>query len=210
MSKTNKKVLTIVIVVVALVLVFQALLFVFAISFPIISFMTSKPEVYTNINEYNNLIGEKAKSEYRSKWGMNEKILPSKIEDSYYVQDFKFVYYNPWDAQYLIYLVVDYNNEDYIKELDRLDTFGIESYEGIYDVTGFKNYRLLAMDSDPYYGFVYAMTDDSNRIIYVEIIFCNNFMDLDYNEYIKKEYLPDGFNAKSGNPYRERYQEQYE
>ena len=210
MSNTNKRVLTIVIVVVSLALIFQALLFIFAISFPIVSFMTSKPEVYTDINEYNNLIGEKAKKEYRSKWGMNEKILPSKIEDSYYVQDFKFVYYNPWDAQYLTYLEINYNNEDYAKELDRLGSFGIESYEGIYDVKGFTNYRLLAMDSDPYYGFIYAMTDDNNKIIYVELIFCNNFMDLDYEEYIKKDYLPDGFNAKLDNPYSKRYREQYE
>ena len=210
MSNTNKRVLTIVIVVVSIALIFQALLFVFAISFPFISYLTSKPEVHTDISEYNNLIGEKAKKEFANKWGMNENILPSKIEDSYYVQDFKFVYYNPWDAQYLTYLVIDFNNEDYSKELDRLNQYGIESYEGIYDVKGFPNYRLLAMDSDPYYGFIYAMTDDNNRIIYVELIFCNNFMDLDYDEYIKKEYLPDGFNAKLDNPYSKRYSEQYE
>ena len=210
MNNTNKRALIIAIVAISVALIFQALLFIFAISFPFISFLTSKPDVYTNINEYNNLIGETAKKEYRSKWGMNENILPSKIEDSYYVQDFKFVYYNPWDAQYLTYLVIDYNNEDYSKELDRLNKFGIESYEGIYDVSVFTNYRLLAMDSDPYYGFVYAMTDDNNRIIYVEIIFCNNFMDLEYENYIKKEYLPDGFNAKLDNPYSERYRKQYE
>ena len=31
-----------------------------------------------------------------------------------------------------------------------------------------------------------------------------------YEEYIKKDYLPDGFNAKLDNPYSKRYREQYE
>ena len=29
------------------------------------------------------------------------------------VLDYKMVYYNPWDAQYLSYLVVDYDDENY-------------------------------------------------------------------------------------------------
>ena len=32
-----------------------------------------------------------------------------KITDDMNVADFKMVYYNPWDAQYLGYLVVDYS-----------------------------------------------------------------------------------------------------
>lgn len=42
------------------------------------------------------------------------------------------------------------------------------------------------------------------RIIYVEIIFCNYFMDLDYKEYVKEAYLPEGFDATRENAYRRR------
>lgn len=55
------------------------------------------------------------------------------------------------------------------------------------------------------FRFVYALGDEgSRRIIYVEIIFCNYFMDLDYQKYIAAEYLPDGFDASRGNPYRKK------
>ena len=38
--------------------------------------------------------------------------------------------------------------------------------------------------------------------MYVELIFCNYFYDLDYQEMIPKEYLPIGFDATVDNPYR--------
>lgn len=59
----------------------------------------------------------------------------------------------------------------------------------------------MAINADSYNGFVYALTDGKNRIIYAEQIFCNYFMDLDYDEYIPHEYLLDGFDASSDNPY---------
>jgi len=70
-------------------------------------------------------------------------------------------------------------------------------------VTGFdKKYLLLAMNADPSYGFIYALSDGNGTIIYVEILFCNYFMDLEYEEYISNEYLPIGFNASVDNEYR--------
>ena len=60
------------------------------------------------------------------------------------------------------------------------------------------------MNADPYYGFVYALTDGEGTIIYAEQIFCNYFLDLDYRDYIPEEYLLDGFDATSGNAYREK------
>ena len=50
--------------------------------------------------------------------------------------------------------------------------------------------------ADSYYGFVYALAKNENEIIYVELIFCNGFYDLKYENYINTDYLPDGFNAK--------------
>ena len=146
-------------------------------------------------------MGPNAITEYQNKWGMNEDIFPKTITDDMNVIDYKMVYYNPWDAQYLSYLVVDYNDEDYQKETERLKKYNSTDYIGYYSVSGFSKYTLLAMEADSYQGFVYAITDNKNRIIYVEIIFCNYYMDLNYIEYIDSDYLPDGFNATSNNPY---------
>ncbi len=117
------------------------------------------------------------------------------------IADYKMVYYNPWDAQYLGYLVVDYSNEDYLKESERLKSYQSTDYIGYYSVEEEKTYALLAINADSYNGFVYALTDGKNRIIYAEQIFCNYYMDLDYDKYIPHEYLLDGFDASSDNPY---------
>lgn len=60
------------------------------------------------------------------------------------------------------------------------------------------------MYADKYQGFVYALTDNENRIIYVELIFCNYFYDLKYEKYICTDYLPDGFDATSDNAYQKK------
>ena len=64
-----------------------------------------------------------------------------------------------------------------------------------------KTYELLAVNADPYQGFIYALTDGKGKIIYGEQIFCNYFMDLEYDKYIPKEYLLDGFNATQESEY---------
>ena len=159
-----------------------------------------KYEITTDTNKYNEVIGENAQEKYKNKWGMEEDILPKDISNLN-VLDFKMVYYNPWDANYLSYLVIDYSEEEYNKEIERLNNIGIEEYKGYYGVTGFSKYELVAMNSDSYQGFVYAITDSNSKIIYVEIIFCNYFMDIKYEEQIPIEYLPDGFDAKMDNQY---------
>ena len=165
----------------------------------------SEVEENTDIALYNQFMGENADEEYRSKCGMDESIFPENITENMKVQDYKMVYYNPWDPQYLSFLVVEYDEEQYQAEVERLKAYPSEEYLGIYSVTGFdEKYELLAMNSDQYYGFVYALTDNQNTIIYVELIFCNYFMDLDYKEYIKEEYLPIGFDATLDNPYEKK------
>lgn len=165
----------------------------------------SEIEENTDIALYNQFMGENANEEYRSKCGMDESIFPESITEEMKVQDYKMVYYNPWDPQYLSYLVVEYDEEQYQAEVERLKAYPSEEYMGIYSVTGFdEKYELLAMNSDQYYGFVYAITDNENTIIYVELIFCNYFMDLEYNDYIKEEYLPSGFDATLDNPYEKK------
>ena len=163
----------------------------------------SQQEITTDTSKYQELIGIEAKNQYKDKWGMSEEIFPKKI-DNLNVSNFKMIYYNTLDKQYLSYLVVDYTEDEYNKEVERLNKYGIEKYIGYYSVTGFTNYKLLAMESDSYQGFVYAITDGKTKIIYVEMIFCNYIMDIKYEEQIPNEYLPDGFDAKVNNKYKNK------
>ena len=175
---------------------------VIAIFIFLLSVIMAKVEVNTEISKYNDYIGANAKEEYRKKWGMDEEIFPKMITKNMHVKDYKMVYYNPWDAQYLSYIVISYNDQDYKKEVERLEKYESTEYKGYYGVTGFSKYKLLAMYADSYSGFVYAITDNKDTIIYVELIFCNYCYDLDYKEYINKDYLPDGFDARDDNEYQ--------
>ena len=164
--------------------------------------LLAKVQVNTDINLYNNYIGETAEEEYKHKLGVDESIFPKEISEGMEVEDYKMVYYNPWDPQYLSYLVVNYDDEVYMQEWARLDEIGCNDYIGIYGVTGFTKYQLIAMNANEYHGFVYALTDGDGKIIYVELLFCNYFYDISYNDYINSDYLPDGFDATIDNAYR--------
>lgn len=162
-----------------------------------------KIEVYDDIAHYDAYMSfahEDISGKW-NKWGMDEAIWPKSISDDMNVVDFKMVYYDPWDAQYLGYLVVDYSPVDYKTEVSRLQSYQSTDYIGYYGVKEEKTYTLLAVNADEYNGFVYALTDGNNRIIYAEEIFCNYFMDLKYEDYIPQEYLLDGFDASPYNPY---------
>lgn len=164
-----------------------------------------KLQIHDDVTEYTLYrSGAQADEQFQNKWGMDESIFPEAITPEMDVQDYKMVYYNPWDAQYLGYLVVQYDADSYKAECDRLNAYASTDYIGYYGVTGETQYDLLAVNADPYYGFVYALTDGEGTIIYAEQIFCNYFLDLDYRDYIPEEYLLDGFDATSGNAYREK------
>lgn len=120
----------------------------------------------TDISHYSWYIGENAGEEYAEKWGMKEDIFPEEITNEMRVTDYKMVYYNPWDAQYLSYLVVEYEENNYQTEVKRLNNYASTEYIGYYGSESFMNgYKLLAMEADPYYGFVYALGTDKNSII---------------------------------------------
>lgn len=166
-----------------------------------------KAEIFedTDVGHYSWYMGENAQEKYAEKWGMNESIFPKEITSEMRVTDYKMVYYNPWDAQYLSYLLVEYGEEDYQIEAERLKNYASTDYSGYYGSESFmEGYKLLAMEADPYYGFVYALGTGENKILYVELIFCNYFMDLDYESMMPKEYLPVGFDATKDNLYRKQ------
>lgn len=202
--KKMKKVKNILKIILVILLVVIIRMFI-VIYTPYILSGFSKIEVYEDVDNYNNYFGSNADDAFKNKWDMDEAIFPSKITDDMSIADFKMVYYNPWDAQYLSYLEVLYDNSEYQKEVDRLKKYKSTKYLGYYGVTGFNdNYELLAIYADSYNGFVYALTNNKNKIIYVELIFCNYFMDIDYKKYIKDEYLPLGFDASINNSYRKK------
>lgn len=205
-KKMKKRDLLIIIGVVIGSLVVTTIMGLFVVLFMEKVYENAEVEVYANIEDYEKYMsGENAESEFQIKWGMDETIFPDEITDEMKVTDYKMVYYNPWDAQYLSYLVVDYEEQDYEEEVKRLKNYESTEYKGYYGVTGFdEQYTLLAMYADEYQGFVYALTDNEDTIIYAEIIFCNYFMDLDYTKYIPEKYLPVGFDATEDNAYRKK------
>lgn len=205
-KKNMKKIVFIVLAAVLGVLVIYSLIIALAMGLLAFDVATSKIKVHDNIEEYQMYrTGEHAKKEYSNKWGMDESIWPKEITADMDVEDYKMVYYNPWDAQFLGYMTVEYDDAAYQSERKRLENYDSTEYLGYYGVTGFEDYELIAMYANDYQGFVYALTDGENEINYVEIIFCNYFMDLDYTEYIPENYLPNGFDATEDNPYRSEY-----
>lgn len=167
-------------------------------------------EEYTDVAYYEDYMGENAEEEFVNKWGMDETIFPEEITTDMNVLEYKMVYYNPWDAQYLSYLTVEYDEADYEVEKSRLENYDSTDYIGNYGVTGFaEEDNPIAMYADDYQGFVYAIRTPGreNTITYVELIFCNYYMDLDYTQYIPMEYLPEGFDATSDNEYQKNMME---
>lgn len=160
-------------------------------------------EVNDDVSFYHEYMGTTARKEYRNKCDMDETIFPAQITEAMNVTDYKMVYYNPWDPQYLSYLVVAYDDDLWKSERERLKNYPSTEYAGYFGVSGFSQYELLAIYADENYGLVYALADhNSQQIIYVELIFCNYFMDIDYKSYIPTQYLPDGFDATIDNSYR--------
>lgn len=197
-------------VVLAAILI-RFLLFGATVGFLAFDMKNAKIEEDTDISHYRQYIGTDADDRYCSKLGMDESIFPEDITPDMNVTDYKMVYYNPWDPQWLSYVVAEYDDAAYHAEIERLSSYPSDEYQGIYGAQDFhEDYELLAIDADPSYGFVYALTDGDRKIIYVEIIFCNYFMDLDYGSYIDASYLPTGFDATTGNPYREKIMSEHD
>ncbi|MBQ8927057.1 MAG: zf-HC2 domain-containing protein [Oscillospiraceae bacterium] len=166
----------------------------------------AKPVQDTDVRHYAQYMGENAEKEYRDKWGMDESVFPERITPDMQVDAYSMTYYNPWDAQFLSYLTVTYDEEAYAQELSRLEECPHTEYD-YYSVTGFAGQDdPIAMFADPYQGFVYAIhtPGKAQSITYVELIFCNYALDVEAADYIPAAYLPEGFDASYDNPYGKR------
>lgn len=170
-----------------------------------IACMMEKPLVVNDVKQYEKYIGEDSLEDEGTTRLPAFEVFPEHPTVEGDVLDFQYMYYNPWDGQNLAYLTVQYSPMEYQKELYRLQKLGVEDYETIYSVTGEPaGYDLVAMDSDAYKGFCYAMVPENqdNTITYVGIQFCNYFLDVDVNDYIPPQYLLEGFDATADNPYQ--------
>ena len=202
MKPERSKKLKTILIIAAVILAAFVIMYVIPFALLWYSIVSAKVEVYDDIANYREYMTFDESVAKWTKWGMDESIWPEKITEDMNVADFRMVYYNPWDAQYLGYLVIDYPTKEYDAEIKRLKGYPSTDYIGYYSVKKEKTYELLAINADKYQGFVYALTDRKGRIIYAEEIFCNYMMDLDYEKYIPKEYLLDGFDATETNPYK--------
>ena len=170
-----------------------------------LTFYASKIKVYDDVSKYSEFfVSGNEKYSHTQNDEMFE-IFPESV-DGLDVKEFQYMYYNPWDAQYITYLTVSYDEAAFADEMERLSNIGVEDYTQYYNVTGEPSgYDICAMDSDEYYGFVYAIipeNSESREITYVGIWFCNYFLDVDVHDYMKDEYLLEGFDASNDNPYR--------
>ena len=85
--------------------------------------------MYDNISQYEmHMSFDKKYNEKWYKWGMDESIWPREISDDMNVLDYKMVRYDLRDAQYLGYLVVEYSDDDYEKEVERLRNYDSTQY----------------------------------------------------------------------------------
>jgi len=169
----------------------------------------AKIQVYTDPADYNKTIHTgNTTGEFADAYFHEFDILPEKL-DGLDVEELSVTYYNPWDGQYVVYMTIDYDEASYETEIERLSGFGVEEeYVNYYSVTGEpEGYDLVAMNSDEYQGFVYAMIPegktDNTEITYCAIWFCNFYLDLDVHEYMPDKYLLPGFDATEDNPYKD-------
>lgn len=171
----------------------------------LIDSLFTRVEVHKDPAEYGRYIPGFENSEYSCYNSEMFRIFPKAPDSCTGVREFQAAYYDPWDPQYVIYLTSEYDDAGFEEELGRLKSIGIEEYAGIYNVTGEPDgYDIIAMDSDSYYGFVYAMVPENGagEVTYVGIWFCNYFLDLDVEDYLPQKYLLKGFDASKDNPYR--------
>lgn len=164
-----------------------------------------------NINDYNKYFGEVSKTRDKEYFNIsyeeNEGIFPNNIPESAEVKGFSYNYSNISDPNTVAFLDYICSKEDYEKEKERLTKLNSNKEYTAYGIEGFK-YPLVALYGDEYSGLIYALDDkDNDRLIYVQVNFCNYFSDIPYENIINKEYLPIGFDAKEGNETRKAFEE---
>ena len=158
-----------------------------------------------DISKYEEILGENGK--YKDNLVGYNDIFPDSLEKSDQVEAFRYIYCNPWDANYFGYLVCSYSEAGYEEEVARLRGLKKTEYKGIYGIDSFP-LELCAVYADDTYGVIYSLADNKEKkIIYVALEFCNYFTDIHYEKKLDVQYLPKDFNAKPGNETRKAFEE---
>jgi hypothetical protein len=200
-KKVYKKIIKIIISIVLCITGLAILLWAAVVGYVKISAQESK-EIYKDVSEYALYRSGETQIDNFKLVEAADLIFPEEITADMDVQDYFMMYYNPWDANYLGYLAVQYDKAGYVMEAARLAEYSSTDYIGYYGITGFTSYEVLAMNASDS-GFVYAITDGESMIIYVEMVFPGYGMDIKYEKYIPQEYLPEGLDATEDNPTRQ-------
>lgn len=196
--------ITILVIGILLILTYAAMIGYFTLS------AAASREIHRDVSDYAYLEDGRNVLEVFSDGGATgECIWPEEIKNDMDVQDYLLVYDCPWDSNYLGYLTVSYEEADYEAEVKRLAEYPSTEYIGNYGATGFAQYEVLAMSAGDY-GFVYALTAEKATIVYVAMVFPGYGMDIEYEEYLPKEYLPEGLDAGKDNPTRQKMVERFE
>lgn len=153
-------------------------------------------ETHYDISEYGMLDDGRNLLEWSQNLG---DIWPEEITEDMNVTDYLMIHYCPWDSNYLGYLEVEYDAEEYKAEIERLCTYESTEYLGNYGAGIFKEKELLAMYADNH-NFIYALTDGKGGINYVYLAFPSYSMDIAYEDYIPKDCLPKGLDLSEDNP----------
>ena len=173
-----------------------------AIAMALSAVFSDTVHVYEDVSEYGRFVGPEAEQDYAvNNYDLIGDIFPAVIPPEAEATEFKMVYYNPFDPQWLCYLTLQYDADGYVRECERLAAFPKTDYAGVYSVTGFAEEPLAVSAGTS--GFLYAIPTPgrSGAVTYVRLEFCNYFYDLDYPDYIPADYLPLGFDATEDNPY---------
>lgn len=136
MKPERSKKLKTILIIAAVILAAFVIMYVIPFALLWYSIVSAKVEVYDDIANYREYMTFDESVAKWTKWGMDESIWPEKITEDMNVADFRMVYYNPWDAQYLGYLVIDYPTKEYDAEVKRLNGYPSTDYIGYYSVKG--------------------------------------------------------------------------
>lgn len=157
-----------------------------------------------DVNKYTRYYGENGKNK-KLYIGYND-IFPNSINTNAVVKQCIIKKFSLLDDSYVSYLVINYSMDDYINEKTRLKELNSSNNYNVYGISGFSK-ELCAIYASDSFGIIYALSDDiSQEIAYVDIQFCNYFVDIDYTKVIDSIDLPIGFNALKNNPVHQRFQ----
>ncbi len=173
----------------------------------LVHYQKNNKNSYTDLSTYENTRSELFTDRMKEIW-------PETISSDSSVNGYKIVTYYDDATAYTGYMIVEYKEEDYNREVNRLEKIeSVDSYN-IVDNSGIDGWEVLAVKSSSpevnyttqLNGLTYALTDGNNQIIFVELEFPRSSPREDYKKIIPSEYLPEdiSFGAKTQTPIIDR------